>query len=36
MFCEVYLICQKKIMENHDKSKITKHFIFLFVFVKGR
>ena len=26
--CEVYLIRQKKIIENRDKSKITKHLIF--------
>ena len=25
MCWEVYLIWQKKIIENHDKSKITKH-----------
>ena len=25
---EVYLIWQKKIIENRDKSKITKHLIF--------
>ena len=32
---EVYLIWQKKNIENRDKSKITKHLIFPF-FVKGR
>ena len=28
MCCAVYLILQKKIIENRDKSKITKHLIF--------
>ena len=28
MCWEVYLIWQKKIIENRDKSKITKHLIF--------
>ena len=33
MCCEVYLIWQKKIIKNRDKSKITKHLIFFFFFL---
>ena len=36
MCWEVYLIWQKKIIENRDKSKITKHLIFSIILVKGR
>ena len=35
MFWEVYLIWQKKIIENRNQSKITKHLIFPICFVKG-
>ena len=30
------MIWQKKVIENREKSKITKHLNFLFVFVKER
>ena len=33
MCSEVYLIWQKKIIENRDKSKITKHLIFPICFM---
>ena len=33
MCSEVYLIWQKKIIENRDKSKITKHLIFPICFL---
>ena len=38
MCLEVYLIWQKKIIENRDKLKITKHLIFpiCLFFFKGR
>ena len=36
MCWEVYLVWQKKIIENRDKSKITEHLIFPICFVKRR